>query len=99
MLKANVCKAGEITDVVASIGAWWQKGPVLEQSLDEYNKVYGIVRPGTGATIARIASLEENKAIGILSVYRGVGDDKHVRVHKGRHTRGDFLPICRMQLK
>ncbi|KAL5484430.1 hypothetical protein EMCRGX_G020927 [Ephydatia muelleri] len=38
MLKANVCKAGEITDVVASIGGWWQKGPVLEQSLDEYNK-------------------------------------------------------------
>ena len=49
MLKANVCKAGEITDVVASIGGWWQKGPVLEQSLDEYNKVrytvlYGRVR-------------------------------------------------------
>eukprot|EP00731_Ephydatia_muelleri_P024590 Em0016g861a len=40
MLKANVCKAGEITDVVSSIGAWWQKGPVLEQSLDEYNKVH-----------------------------------------------------------
>eukprot|EP00731_Ephydatia_muelleri_P024582 Em0016g853a len=40
MLKANVCKAGEITDVVASIGGWWQKGPVLEQSLDEYNKVH-----------------------------------------------------------
>eukprot|EP00731_Ephydatia_muelleri_P024607 Em0016g878a len=40
MLKTNICKAGEITDVVASIGGWWQKGPVLEQSLDEYNKVH-----------------------------------------------------------
>lgn len=38
-LRTNVCKVGEITDVVASIGAWWQKGPILEQSLEEYSKV------------------------------------------------------------
>lgn len=38
-LRDSVNKAGEITDVLASIGGWWQKGPILQQSLEEYNAV------------------------------------------------------------
>ena len=39
-LKRSVlAKTGGITDVVAAIGAWWQKGPVLDQSLEELTMV------------------------------------------------------------
>jgi len=37
--KAILAKVGKVTDVVSSIGVWWQKGPILEQSLEEYRKV------------------------------------------------------------
>lgn len=39
-LKRSVlAKTGGITDVVACIGGFWLKGPVLDQSLEEFTKV------------------------------------------------------------
>lgn len=37
--KAVLAKVGMVTDVVYSIGQFWQKGPILDQSLEEYRKV------------------------------------------------------------
>eukprot|EP00731_Ephydatia_muelleri_P024571 Em0016g842a len=79
MLKANVCKAGEITDVVASIGGWWQKGPVLEQSLDEYNKVYGIVRPVPNAGFITMFA---GALVKLVSVVQAEYHTKPVRVNE-----------------
>lgn len=37
--RAVLAKVGMVTDVVYSIGQFWQKGPILDQSLEEYRKV------------------------------------------------------------
>lgn len=38
-LKENIlAKTGCITDVVSCMGAWWQKGPVLDQPLSEFRE-------------------------------------------------------------
>ena len=37
--KAILAKVGTITDVVASMGEWWEKGPILDQTLEEYRRV------------------------------------------------------------
>ena len=36
--EAILAKVGTITDVVASIGDLWMKGPILDQTLEEYRK-------------------------------------------------------------
>ena len=36
--EAILAKVGTITDVVASIGDLWMKGPILDQTLEEFRK-------------------------------------------------------------
>ena len=43
-LKKDVlAKVGKITDVVASFGGSWVIGPVLDQSLEDFKKVYVVM--------------------------------------------------------
>ena len=37
--QAVLSKVDGLTDVVSCIGSWWQKGPILDQTLEEYHKV------------------------------------------------------------
>ena len=40
MLRDDIlAKTGIITDVISCMGTWWQKGPLLNQALSEYNEV------------------------------------------------------------
>lgn len=38
-LGERIAKGGPIDHVVASLGAWWQKGPIVEQTAAEYQQV------------------------------------------------------------
>ena len=42
--KAILAKVGTITDVVACIGEWWMKGPILDQTLEEYRRVRSLTQ-------------------------------------------------------
>ena len=37
--QAILSKVDGLTDVVSSLGSFWRKGPILEQTLEEYRKV------------------------------------------------------------
>lgn len=44
MKKLIETKAGTVTDVVASIGGWGGNGPILSQSLKQFNEVKLLAR-------------------------------------------------------
>ena len=52
--KAILAKVGTITDVVASIGEFWAKGPILDQTLEEYRKVRPLGPTATQLVLPRI---------------------------------------------
>ena len=52
--KAILAKVGKITDVVTAIGEFWTKGPILDQTLEEYRKVRPLSPIATSLFLPRI---------------------------------------------